>query len=427
MYIKDNKKQLYQWDLNQKIVVENELVKEVHFSNPTTGALVVIVEDGMANIPNILLQEAFDIKAFGYCGECVRETLTINVIARAKPEDYVYTETELKTWEEYGKQIEELEERIEDLEKPPYRPTIDSHFANNDWETIAWVAKHDNPANYWKVGDYKEVTIGGKTYPIQIIGFNHDKVTNNFSYGKEKAGLTLMIGCTRGVYGDNRVGVYDRNISTLSLSTSDNHIHSPNKIAADGSITAEGTNWANGGFRNYLNYHFNSALPYEVRKHIVGVDKVYSNFFSAKNYYREMGTMSERFFLLSEYEMYGEQLVTKAPEGEQYEIFKIGKSKLIITPEILAKINSGATGIAYSRLWLRSVASKYTDPYIPSNDFYNMTEGYTDNPNYNESGVSTYTNSLLMSYNGTSKVFNYLTGPASGTSVPAYIAPCFCM
>lgn len=111
MYLHENKETLYQWEVNQKLIVENELVKEVHFSNATTPkALVVEVVEGMAEIPNILLQSNFDIKAFGYCGQSVRESYVINVIARAKPEDYVYTETEVKSYEALEERVTALEE-----------------------------------------------------------------------------------------------------------------------------------------------------------------------------------------------------------------------------------------------------------------------------------------------------------------------------
>lgn len=111
MYLQENKETLYQWEINQKVIVENELVKEVHFSNATTPkALVVEVVDGMAEVPNILLQDAFDIKAFGYCGQSVRECFVINVVGRAKPDDYVYTETEVLSYQALEERISALEE-----------------------------------------------------------------------------------------------------------------------------------------------------------------------------------------------------------------------------------------------------------------------------------------------------------------------------
>ena len=120
------KEKLYQWDTNQKVEVLNKLVKEVHFSNiATPKALVVEVVDGFAEVPNILLTQGWDIKAWGYCGECTRVSATFEVIERQKPEDYVYEETEVRRYEDLEKRIEkleqggntaELEARLEELE-----------------------------------------------------------------------------------------------------------------------------------------------------------------------------------------------------------------------------------------------------------------------------------------------------------------------
>lgn len=121
--IYDGKTQFYQWDSNQKLIVENTLVKEVHFTNAVLAeALVckVYVDKGLTlvDVPNVLLQHAFDIKAFGFSGECVTDTATFTVIARAKPEDYTYTETEVYNFERLEERVtESLLEFEEDLDK----------------------------------------------------------------------------------------------------------------------------------------------------------------------------------------------------------------------------------------------------------------------------------------------------------------------
>ncbi len=266
-----------------------------------------------------------------------------------------------------------------------------------------------------------------KKVPVQIIGFNHDDVTSPSVYGKAKAGLTLMLGCTQGYYG-NKIGVYEGNIPHCSVSMSDNHIISPNTLDTNGVITQIGSNWSQSAFRNYMAKHLDLFLPEEITQKAVTVNKLSSNKFSAKNFYREFRTTSDKYFLLSEYELYGEQINTKANEGEQYALFKKGSSKLILTPEILNAVQGNATDThTNSRFWLRSVDSKYTDPYIPSTNFYSPTSGYTSNPNYTNNGFNVRTNSLLMSYNRDTEIYNYVTGGAFSNSVPAYVAPCFCL
>lgn len=103
---------LYQWDINQRLRVDHPEVTEVHFSNThTQPALIceVYEEDGAryANIPNILLQQPLSLLAHGCCGECVHAELIIRVVARAKPADYVYTETELLSFEKLMHRAEE--------------------------------------------------------------------------------------------------------------------------------------------------------------------------------------------------------------------------------------------------------------------------------------------------------------------------------
>lgn len=96
----DGRKQFYQWDKNQRLLVNNDLITEVHYSNnDTQEALVcgVYEENGKryANVPNILLQKRWDIKAYGCCAECVRAAQVFSVAYREKPADYVYEETEV--------------------------------------------------------------------------------------------------------------------------------------------------------------------------------------------------------------------------------------------------------------------------------------------------------------------------------------------
>lgn len=103
----DGRDSFYQWDLNQKLIIEDETIDEVHFSNRTdTVALVCEVydEDGLrvVNVPNILLQNIWDIRAYGYCRKCyTKQYERFKVIARSKPAGYVYTETELLTVKDF--------------------------------------------------------------------------------------------------------------------------------------------------------------------------------------------------------------------------------------------------------------------------------------------------------------------------------------
>lgn len=111
--LQDGREHLYQWDLDRYIVVNDDKICEVHFCNRTSDcSLVVEVKDGLAAIPNILLQDARPIRAYAYCDD--KYTLTeaqFTVKARTKPTDYAYTETEIKSYDYLEKKLTEIEEQ----------------------------------------------------------------------------------------------------------------------------------------------------------------------------------------------------------------------------------------------------------------------------------------------------------------------------
>lgn len=105
MTIYDGRESFYQWDLNQKITSNTFAVGDkIHFFNMRqSNALVVKAYelDGkvVADVPNILLQNALALKVWRYeYGANSAQTIeeqTFNVEQRAQPYDYFYTETEL--------------------------------------------------------------------------------------------------------------------------------------------------------------------------------------------------------------------------------------------------------------------------------------------------------------------------------------------
>lgn len=97
--IYDGREHFWQWDLNQKLIVEDPEITEVHFCNRTDDcSLVVEVIDGLANVPNILLQEDWKIKVYAYSVDHTKHEACFKVATRSKPADYVYTETEVKDY-----------------------------------------------------------------------------------------------------------------------------------------------------------------------------------------------------------------------------------------------------------------------------------------------------------------------------------------
>lgn len=103
----DGRNELYRWDLDRQIAVSDPTITQVHFCNKTDDcSLVVEVKDGKANIPNILLQDAYPIRVYAYCSKYTKVEAIFKVRDRTKPSDYLYSETEVIT-------ITELTERAE--------------------------------------------------------------------------------------------------------------------------------------------------------------------------------------------------------------------------------------------------------------------------------------------------------------------------
>lgn len=114
--IRDGRECFYAWDLDRQIVVEDPSIVEVHFCNRTDECSLVVEvrdEDGIrvANVPNILLQNSFDIRVFGYDGKATLHDKKFKVNARTKPADYTYKETEIKSYEYLENKIREIEEQ----------------------------------------------------------------------------------------------------------------------------------------------------------------------------------------------------------------------------------------------------------------------------------------------------------------------------
>ena len=120
--IYDGRNSFFQWDLDRKLIVEDNTIKEVHFCNKTdTCALVVetYTEDGLtlANVPNIILQNDFKIYVYGYDENYTKYQKCFEVMKRNKPADYVYTETEIKNYADLAERIKALEEKESGVSK----------------------------------------------------------------------------------------------------------------------------------------------------------------------------------------------------------------------------------------------------------------------------------------------------------------------
>ena len=124
-----------QWDLNQKLVCEGvEAGTQVHFASPDSETALVVKSyelDGktVADVPNILLQAAIPLYAYVYIQESdekyTKHRAIFGVDERPKPEDYIYTETEVLSYSELDKRITSLENNLREEVKEAIQKVID--------------------------------------------------------------------------------------------------------------------------------------------------------------------------------------------------------------------------------------------------------------------------------------------------------------
>ncbi len=99
--LNDGRKELYQWDTGRTATVAIEC-DVVHFANLKYGdSLAVEVKGGEVSVPNKLLMSGEPIYCWAFVkdedGAYTKKEQALDVIKRAKPSDYVYTETEVIT------------------------------------------------------------------------------------------------------------------------------------------------------------------------------------------------------------------------------------------------------------------------------------------------------------------------------------------
>lgn len=110
--IANDRKSLWQWDLNQQLTVAGDCTEVHYLDRGAPSTLTVAVKDGKADIPNILLQKAGRLIVYAYIIDAqdhhTKVCETFGIAPRPKPAEYVYTETEVKTWSNLQSQIGDL-------------------------------------------------------------------------------------------------------------------------------------------------------------------------------------------------------------------------------------------------------------------------------------------------------------------------------
>ena len=104
--------ELTQWDVGRQINVDKD-VNMVHFSNRPYGySKNVKVTDGVADVPDMFLTSCAPLRVWAYVGDFEKGYTKIEKIYEIKPknrpEDYIYTPEEVKTWEKLQSEIGDL-------------------------------------------------------------------------------------------------------------------------------------------------------------------------------------------------------------------------------------------------------------------------------------------------------------------------------
>lgn len=133
--IYDGRDKFYQWDLDRKLIVEDASITEVHFCNRTDECAIPVEtykEDGktLVNVPNILLQDSWRINVYAYDKNYTKHAERFDVVARSKPDDYVYTETEIKSWEELAERVEQIEQN--GISDAAVEQAVEKYLEEND-------------------------------------------------------------------------------------------------------------------------------------------------------------------------------------------------------------------------------------------------------------------------------------------------------
>ena len=99
--LNDGRTELWQWDTGRTLAVDADC-SQVHFSNKVFGRSIdVDVADGVAIIPDVLLQTDKDLNVWAFVGTAdngyTKISKTFKVNRRNKPADYVFTPVEQTT------------------------------------------------------------------------------------------------------------------------------------------------------------------------------------------------------------------------------------------------------------------------------------------------------------------------------------------
>lgn len=227
---------------------------------------------------------------------------------------------------------------------------VSATLNDNEWSVIKSVSDAGQGANYWSIGDRKEITLNGTvgtltlsnyTTYVFIIGFNHNASTEgenriHFQLAKTALSEGTDICLCDNSYGDMGGGFRMNTSSTSSGGWKSSNLRT--KICGTSLSSYSGTIIA--------------VIPAALRAVLKSVTK-YTNNIGKSTAADAITATTDYFFLLSEYEVFGS--ISKANSNEankqaQYAYYSAGNSK------IKYKHDSIITAAFW---WLRSPVENY--------------------------------------------------------------------
>ena len=219
---------------------------------------------------------------------------------------------------------------------------ISKTLNDNDWATIKEVADESKGANYWAVGDTKQITINGKLSDgltlsnyqtwVYIIGFDHNKDV-------EGTGIAFG-GFKTAQAGGTDVALCDSGYNTGKTSGQWFNMNNNNS-------TSGGWNGCN--MRNNSLPAVKAALP-SVLQAVLKTTSIYTDNTGGSSTSASYVTATQdELYLLAEFEIFGKRTYANTAEQnrqKQYAYYVAGNSK------VKHKHNSTATAVYW---WERSV------------------------------------------------------------------------
>ena len=222
-------------------------------------------------------------------------------------------------------------------------PNVDPVLNNYDWDAISDIASLSEGANYWAVGDCKEITLNGTvgaltlnnyTCCVFIIGFDHNAALEGEGRIHFQLAKTALSGgtdiCLISGYSDDS-DFYMNTSNTNSGGWKDSYMR--NNICGTSKTSYTGT--------------IIGVIPAALRAVLKSVTKYTNN--TGNSWSSEAVTATtDYFFLLSEYEVFGNITYSNTYEAnyqQQYAYYSAGNSKV--------KYRHDQTGSSV-HWWLRS-------------------------------------------------------------------------